>query len=405
MKPQLIATAAALLMAMPAAAQTGCRDFFASGAPRWEEPQDTIAALIEPDCYAWQLFVALNWPAVVDQKAPDSTKEFGDEGRVVWETWRNVRNGAPDTVFKMDGSDPGDWLDGVVPDTRLFSEFDDQTLQQIVASQGVFASIDDIAAEFFVNETRMSKASYEFTRANELYNIEGQLALFAAGTEKIDFPLEAKEVKAQWRVIEEADKPRYHWTNVTRLDGTTAIYGLTALHITTKDIPNWFWATFEHIDNRTPAAPTAENPNGAEGWLLPSIDRFACPTAPHDCEAPPSVGFETTKWANYVLRGTQIDFVDGRGNPTLLANSQPEQGFQETSSCITCHALATVGAGGDRLPFFATLPPASRQPVGQVGAPNPDWFRAPGAGDGNEGTLHYTQLDFVWSLMRAQSKQ
>ena len=31
--------------------------------------------------------------------------------------------------------------------------------------------------------------------------------------------------------------------------GVTRLFGLTALHITTKDLPNWFWATFESVYN------------------------------------------------------------------------------------------------------------------------------------------------------------
>ncbi|MEO1092669.1 MAG: hypothetical protein AAFX81_18760 [Pseudomonadota bacterium] len=402
-----ISTAAALafLGAGTAAAQTTCRDFFAGAEPRWVEPQEASEARFEPDCYAWRLFVAISWPADVAQKAPDIAKALGDDGTVVWETWRNVRNGADDTAFPPRGADPGEWLAGTTPAIRQLSDFDPEALQQSAARARDLAPIDAIAAEFVRNETRLNKATYQFIRDNELYNLEGQIALFESGVERIDFPLAAKEIKAQWRVIEEADKLRYHWAPVTRLDGTQAIYGLTALHITTKDLPNWFWATFEHIDNRAPQQPTDENPKGAEGWLLPSVDRFACSTEPHDCEQPPSIGLEGTKWANYVLRGTQVDFTDGLGNPTLLANSQPEQGFQHTSSCITCHARATIGAAGDRLPVFESTPPVMPMPVGSVGAPDPDWFRASGRGALNIGTLHYTQLDFVWSLMRAQSKQ
>lgn len=400
----IVAGCVALIGGRPAQAQD-CTAWFQSDAPKWEEPQDTTMARFEPDCYAWRLFVALNWPADILQKAPDTVKEFGDDGKVVWETWRNARNGADDTAFPPLGTDPGEWLDGVTPDSRLTSDFDLAALQQSVIRQSELPAIDPIAAEFFINETRLNKETYEFIRENELYNLDGQVALFVSSVEFIDFPVAAKEIKAQWRVIQEADKPRYHWTLVTRLDGTQTNYGLTALHITTKDLPNWFWATFEHIDNRSPQAPTADNPGGAEGWLLPSVDSFACPTVPHDCEKPPALGFDSSKWENYVLRGTQIDFIDGRGNPTLLANSQPEQGFQHSSSCITCHARATIGAGGDRLPIFEATPPAASNAIGSVGAPDPDWFRASGRGQRNTGTLHYTQLDFIWSLMRAQPKQ
>ena len=31
----------------------------------WKEPQDSAAAITDPDRYAWRLFVALSWPANV----------------------------------------------------------------------------------------------------------------------------------------------------------------------------------------------------------------------------------------------------------------------------------------------------------------------------------------------------
>ena len=385
-----------------AQATSPCAAWFASPANKWEEPQDTAMAMTEPDCYAWRVFVAINWPADIANKTPDSSKPLGADGPVVWETWRNVRNNAPDTVFPINGSDPGEWLGpGAIAVARNVENFDTEPLQQLIGRGGVEATLDPIAAEFQINETRMNRTSYEFVRTNTLYNLQGQVALFDQGLETISFPANAKEIKAQWRQIEEADKPRYHWANVTTLDGTVKPYGLTALHITTKDLPNWVWATWEHIGNRTPEA--AGGREGDEGWLLPSVDRFACPTPPHNCETPPAgIGLEGTKWQNYVLRGSQIDFVDSRGNATQLANSHPESGFQLTSSCITCHSMSTIGAGGNRLNFFQSLPPATPVPVGHVGSPNPAWFRSPGFGDGNTGELRFTQLDFVWSLFRAR---
>src|SRR5262249_24324012 len=100
------------------------------------------------------------------------------------------------------------------------------------------------------DEVRMNLSTYEFIRQNKLYNLQGQIAQFSAGNTNLNFPMNAKEVKAQWRRIAEADKPRYHWAEVTLNNGAKEPWGLTALHVISKDLPNWFWATFEHIDNR-----------------------------------------------------------------------------------------------------------------------------------------------------------
>ena len=103
---------------------------FASAQP-WKEPQDTFAALFEPDRYAWRLFVALSWPANVANKEADASKTLGAPGTVVWETWRNVRPEAPDTVFRLDGSDPGPWLGPPGPViARAESQFDRSVASQ-----------------------------------------------------------------------------------------------------------------------------------------------------------------------------------------------------------------------------------------------------------------------------------
>lgn len=378
---------------LPASAET-CVAWFNADHSRHEEPQETARALLQPDCYAWRLFIALNWPANSTQRRADPSATFGDARSVTWETWRNVRNSAPDTAFPADGSDPGPWLNAADFDLVVtrFDAADAVAVQQRLRAQvgGPTLAIDDVAATRSVNEARMNKATYRFVKENELYSLDGQIALAASGTKTIDFGLDAKEVKAQWREIGEADKARYHWAEILR-DGETKTYGLTALHVTTKDLPNWFWATFEHIDNRESEDDGGRR--GNEGWLLPSIDRFACPAAPHDCDQVPSgIGLEDTRWENYRLRGAQVDFVDSRGNALILANSQPEQGFQTTSSCITCHALASIDNEGQRLRFF------DDDGNGPVGIPQ-------GFVDPVKGEAGYTQLDFVWSFFRARPKQ
>jgi hypothetical protein len=240
-----------LIAAAPTLAQTQstpCRDWFAAGLGVADEPQDTAMALTEPDCYAWRLFVALNWPANTAQQQADAAKRFGDEGPATWEVWRNARTEAPGSAYPPSGRDPGPWLTPTAMAERVAESFDSEPLQRRLRPS-FHVEFDNAAAQG--NETRLNKATYEFVRGNDLYNLDGQVALFLSGARKIDFPPMAKEIKAQWRRITPADKSRYHWTEVT-MPGGNLLYGLTALHITTKDLPNWFWATFEHIDNKQP---------------------------------------------------------------------------------------------------------------------------------------------------------
>lgn len=355
----------------------------------WREPQDTKQALTEPDRYAWRLFIALNWPADMENRRADQQKAYGDDGPVVWESWK-LSSGRGDEVFLAQGKDPGPWVGGPARGERSIQNFESLPLQQLIAGgRPMTALFDPQLAQFRGNENHINKAGYEFIRSNELFNVEGQISMVEANKEII-FPLQAKEVKAQWRRIEDADKPRYHWAEFVNDGEDRLVFGMTALHITTKDLPNWFWATFEHKDN--------EKLDGAEPWMLPSRDSTAGPDG-----YPTEIGLEGTKWMYYRLRGTQIDFVDSRGNPTVLANSQIEEGFQTSSSCITCHALASVSRDGDRLFFFR--PGFSRGvSVGPVGHPDAGLFSYPSFQLGGTPSQQFQQQDFVWSLMRARRK-
>ena len=83
-------------------------------------------------------------------------------------------------------------------------------------------------------------------------------------------------------------------------------FGLVGLHIITKDIPNWFWTTFEHVDN-----PQAN---------IGNLDRHSPPGQGY----PPEV--EGTVWRFYRLRGMQVDFVTSVGRPTILGNNINAEG-------------------------------------------------------------------------------
>jgi hypothetical protein len=357
------------------------------------EPQDTVQALSEPDRYAWRLFVALNWPGDIATRSADPSKKLGDEGPTTWETWRNARGTASDGVFKPGGIDPGEWLPTAqaVADVGAGDRLEIGLPAKLTAALAqTMGPMTKLAADRPVgtgNEVRMNKSTFEYIRSNNLYSKSGIINTFNSGVRELKFPSCAKEIKAEWRIIKEADKSRYHWTEFTQTDGTKEIWGLTALHITTKDLPRWFWATFEHVDNQKAAPLGAPEPANV-GWKVDSVDRFACGNAPPNCnKAPTGIGLQGTKWENYRLRGTQIDWVDATGNSTILGNSQIEGVFAPKSSCMTCHAKATRDGN------FSGLANADFQ----VGIPNRDDFI--------DQVTHkplYLQFDFLWDLERAQ---
>jgi hypothetical protein len=191
---------------------------------------------------------------------------------------------------------------------------------------------------------------------------------------------------------------------VLMADGSARLYGLTALHIVSKDLPTWLWATFEHVENPT----LADN----EGWRLPSHDGFACRDAAPDCNrAPRGIGLDGTVWQYYRLRGTLTRYIDAQQHPLRLANSELERGFQQSASCMTCHAraaLAIVAGAPLRLPVFDTAGgegtaggESARARRGFVGPPSAEWFALPAA---VPTARVFQRQDFVWSLSQAKPR-
>jgi len=364
----------------------------------WVEPHAARQAMVNSDEFAWRLFVAISWPADVKARAPAPSALLGADGPVVWETWQNSAD-----VYRENGSDPGPWTTGEsAPAVARESRFETLSLKDLKTTRHIVDGVmvplvDNLAQAPRLVEVRMNRASFDYIRSRQLYNIEGQLQAVAAGR-SVKFPPGALQVKASWRPIDVGQKPRYHTITVQFENGTSRLYGLTALNIAAKESPNWFWASFEHVDNETRA--------NTEGWQLPSRDSFACGGAFADCNrAPRGAGVIGTVWENYRLRGTLTSFVDVEGRARLLANSELEAGLQRSASCITCHSRASIGqvdGQAVRLPIFDTseTTTAASGRRGYVGLPQARWFERCAGGRGTA----FQPLDFVWSLSQAKPR-
>ena len=334
---------------------------------------NTNKALNHSDHYAWQLFSDLNHPATLNRCRPDPNKTLGDSGLTIWETWQSREE-----TFLQNAETPPSWRTGC-------------------ANEGFYSYPEGNYSNFDDEAVRINKKAYTFIRANHLYNLDEQERLVQSGIKDIDFPLGSKTVKAGWVKIDEEDKPFYHWMEIER-DGEFITYGLSALHIASKDYPSWFWATFEHVDNNTRWNDVY--PEGFQGWVIPSKDSAACPSSNLSCNTiPAGYGLGGTKWENYRLRGTQTEIVDNRGTPTVLANSHLEGVLDQPSmSCVTCHALAVKGSNGPSMPIPITHGVNNEGlPMGHIGALNPEVFL-----DTNGNSIPYLGLDYVWTLRNAK---
>jgi hypothetical protein len=232
---------------------------------------------------------------------------------------------------------------------------------------------------------------------NNLWYRQGLKAAFAIGR-PIIFPIETIEIKADWTPIPDtpAEKAKYHWN----YDSSGTLYGLIALHIISKAIPNWTWATFEWTGNtgRCDFIGCRDNfgsiPNYVPTNPQPDKGYPAGQLTPELLALFQAAGLNA-EWQNYRLKGSQVDFTESTGKATRLGNSITEEGFVSSSSCLTCHARAAVDMDGILFPQAGFNPDGSSP----NGAPSPDWFYNTTS---DPWTMKYLQMDFVWGFLRAR---
>ncbi len=321
-----------------------------------------------------------------------------------------------------------------------------------------------------------NKPFFDYVFRNDLYNTEGIVKVFEANAAdlsgpktgapyhladggstlaEISFPSDAVMIKSDWLSRERAeamglhDDPHnpYVKMSITSsvLDDNGSIlqpgeHWLVAIHFSSKDIPNWVWTTFEHVNNpgrcdytgcedsygyTSPdkvAAGLARNytrPNEVcDGLPLPSYVLDPGGTYPggerrtslSEVFAALHIGTDDNPtlvpqpadraWLSYRLKGTQVDFTDATGHPAHLGNSVTEAGFVTSSSCMTCHARASTNAGGTTpLPlgvFVNGLTESGYLPSAN-GTPVPEWYNT----SGQPPTLLALQTDFVWGFLLA----
>jgi hypothetical protein len=340
-------------------------------------------AMTAPDQLAWQFFLQVNAPA--------------GGSNVLFETWASDTDTfTPNPQFPT-AATPLALRAPVVPALgRLALQKSGRLLPAIPPGPG------------FLEESRRNQQSFNFIVQNNLFTLSGLRAAFG---KTITFPVDAMEVKANWKLVTDiptfsggkvtlADVPKVYHVN-TGSDGKQ--YAFVSMHIISKAVPNWTWATFEH----------KFNPGRCD--ILGCRDSFGAQTSPVPPNANPDQGYpDCVKtaaltamiaaanidpvFANYCLKGSQTDFTDDTGLDIRLGNSVTEQGFVDQSSCITCHGRAAwdnTGAATTQAGFDN-----NGAPLGPI---QPNWYfnfnSQPPIFQGMTGlTQVATSADFIWSI-------
>ena len=331
---------------------------------------------------------------------------------------------------------------------------------------------------------------HNYVFRNNLYNADGVMAVFEtnasnvpknapyrrvsytagagraqADLSTIDFPANAIMIKSNWLNVElmvrigakygwtweDPDHPyiekQMHQDTLKDKDGNeydcSGTHRLLAFHVSSKDIPNWMWATFEHV--RLPGRCDFTGCNDSWGFWssdphIPGTERnFIAPRVKSDdfpIETQSTVydrdkvyAAETIRpqlatildalgigsvqaadeepapgdpaWRSYRLKGSQVEFVDSMGRPTYLGHSVTEAGFMNGSSCISCHARAGTNASGPVPPPLGVF----INDLGDFGygksahgIPNQAWYHQ----SKQPPNLQVLQTDFVWGFLFAQ---
>ncbi len=234
-------------------------------------------------------------------------------------------------------------------------------------------------------EVRLNGLTEDYIAGNDLWNRTGQ-AQTALYREKIEFPQPAVEIKADWVELSSIGlncknlPPGFAGSiHVEVINGNC--FGLAGMHLISKLLNQWIWATFE------PQNPTT-NPNRCK--VLGCTDVFGSnPVVTHGANTALTNRLKALmyaanlpwEWFNYRLDGVQVGFF----RPKLLGNSIIEgenAGVPLTqSSCITCHAVSSVKSNGtDGITLLTSNPVGKPKPL-----PSVAWIRR----------------DFVWSLSDA----
>ncbi|MEO8671747.1 MAG: hypothetical protein ABI411_10570 [Tahibacter sp.] len=325
-----------------------------------------------------------------------------------------------------------------------------------------------------------NKSMFDFVFRNDIYHQEGIMQVFARNAAnikspngmpyriksttgaltEIDFPVDAVMIKSNWLEKTRAERLGLHDdpaspyikmtinTRVTDNNGTILKPGehwLVAMHISSKDIPDWLWATWEHVNNPgrcdylgcndsygySSADAVAKNQEmnyttpktqcddlDLASWIFKLNDTYT--SGPRsgglsnvfnalgigtkdnavDRSKPIMPSIADRAWLSYRLKGSQSEFNDSTGHHTLLGNSVTEGGFMQGSSCITCHARAGATAQGT-IPLALGVFTNTLNETGYLqsvhGTPDPNLYFA----DNQPPALAVLQTDFVWGFLTA----
>jgi hypothetical protein len=250
-------------------------------------------------------------------------------------------------------------------------------------------------------QTKRNRPHFDYIVNNKLNTAAGLKEAYAKSF-KVDMPRESIAVKGDWIPTQTL----LRWipqigtlANIQNLYFTATVdaveYALVALHISSRQNPNWVWGTIEHQLNpgRCDSIGCFDSFGAETSAVLPNrlaanTQYGACPKTQQLKALMQSANLATV-WENYCLKSTQVDYTAPDGTPYVLGNSVIEgivgNGTVAISSCMGCHVYASFGPDGQTAANVAAMLPfnPAGNPIQSVLA----------------GSLQY---HFMWGVIKAR---
>lgn len=341
------------------------------------------------DEFSWRLFTEFTAPAP-------------DPDRVVFETWASDAN-----TFSQTPRWPGPDEPRTLGRESVLGVFSSPSVDAVEApcklprgaAVGRFPT-GGTPTPCIIEEVRRNRPQFDYIVQNNLNTKAGLAVAFRNGL-TVAMPTTAIAVKGDWVPVETmlqwipqlvslAEVRRFYHTTTS----ASVEYALVALHVSSRQNPNWVWGTFEH--HLTPGRCDDLGCFDTFGAEIPAVrpNRSDVNTQYGSCAKTPALTALMRQanlapvWEFYCLKSTQVDYTAADGTPYALGNSVIERivgnGTVAASSCIGCHVYASFGANG-----APTAAATAILPYNPTGRPIPAVLA---------GSL---QFDFMWGVLLA----
>jgi hypothetical protein len=249
-------------------------------------------------------------------------------------------------------------------------------------------------------QTKRNRAQFDYIVNNHLNTKAGLVEAFAKSF-KVEMPTDSIAVKGDWVplsallqwVPQLGDVANAKTLYYTATSGGVD-YALVALHVGSRQNPNWVWGTFEH--QMVPGRCDFIGCYDSFGAEIPAVlpNHTTVNTQYGACAKTAALRELMKKsdlapvWENYCLKSTEVSYTAADGTPYVLGNSVIEgivgNGTVAASSCIGCHVYASFSANGKPSPAATAMLPF-----------NPTGNPLPAVLEGSQ------QFAFMWGVLLA----